>query len=135
MRKTRTPRLLAAVLVSLASGCASSTVIRSDPTGAAVFLNGEKVGLTPYTMTDTKPVGSVTTVLLVKPGCENFTTVLSRSEELDPAPVIFGFCALGVPFFWAMKYRPEHLYELECSGRPAASDVQAALEGKLGSLP
>ncbi len=130
MRETRTLRLLAAAaLASFASGCASSTVIRSDPTGAAVFLNGEKVGMTPYTMTDTKPVGSATTVLLAKPGCENYTTIITRTEELDPAPVIFGFCALGVPFLWAMKYKPEHLYELECSGRPAPPD------GKLGSLP
>src|SRR5512133_1071067 len=115
MHGTKTFKLLSAVvLASFVSGCASSTVIRSNPTGAAVYLNGEKVGTTPYTMTDTKIIGTSTTVRLVKAGCEDFNTVIARTEDLDPAPVILGFC-LGIwPWLWAMKYKPEHNYELEC---------------------
>lgn len=103
-----------AVLVSFASGCASSTIINSNPSGASVYLNGEKVGTTPYTMTDNKIIGTTTTVRLTKAGCEDFNTVISRSEEFDAAPVILGFC-LGIwPWLWAMKYKPSRSYDLEC---------------------
>lgn len=115
---------LVAVTTVLAffSACASSTVIESKPSGAKVFLNGEPVGKTPYTMTDTKFVGSSTTVRLEAEGYEPYTTVISRTEELDVPPLIGGIC-LGVTTFvgfafllWVMKYKPNHTYELAPRG-------------------
>lgn len=100
-------------LLALASGCTASTVIRSKPEGAKVYLNGESVGVTPYTMTDTKIVGSSTTVRLVKEGYDEYNTVISRSEEIDAGPAIAGFLCGIWPWLWAMKYKPERVYELE----------------------
>ena len=42
----------------LFSSCASSTIIDSSPSNATIFVNGEKVGKTPYEHKDTKIVGS-----------------------------------------------------------------------------
>ena len=56
--------------VILFAGCASSTMINSVPSGAKVYINGESVGTTPYLYSDTKVVGSVVNVDLVKDGYE-----------------------------------------------------------------
>ena len=52
----------------LFASCSSSTLIQSSPSGAKVYLNGEYAGVTPYTHTDTKIVGSSTQVRLEKEG-------------------------------------------------------------------
>ena len=72
-------------VVVLLSSCASTTVIQSEPTGASLYLNEQPVGKTPYTMKDTKIVGTKTTIKLKKE---------------------------GYPFIWIMEYNPVHKYEL-----------------------
>lgn len=92
--------------------CASTTIIRTAPSDAKLYLNGEPVGETPYTHTDTKIVGSTNTVRLEKEGYETLTTSFSRNEEADVGAIIGGILVL-VPFLWTMKYKPIHNYELE----------------------
>lgn len=93
------------------TGCASTTMIQSNPNGAKVYLNGEEVGMTPYTHRDTKIVGSTTAVRLEKDGYQTLNTSFSRNEEVDVGAVIGG-CIVWVPFLWTMKYKPIHSYEL-----------------------
>lgn len=110
----RTPgtRLLAALtLAAFTSGCASTTLIRSEPPGAKVYLDGEPVGRTPYTMSDTKIVGTVTRVKLVMDGFEPFEGIIQRNEQFEVGPCIGGALVL-VPWLWIMGYKPDHVYEL-----------------------
>lgn len=93
------------------SGCASSTLITSDPSGAKLYVDGRHVGSTPYNYTDTKIVGSKTTLRLEKEGYEPLNTFFSRTEEVDVGAVIGGIFVWPV-FLWTMKYYPEHYYEL-----------------------
>jgi hypothetical protein len=95
----------------LFSGCASSTMIYSSPEGAKVYLNGEAVGTTPYLHTDTKIVGSTTTVRLEKEGYKPFNTTFARDEAVDVGAIIGGLF-VWVPFLWTMKYKPSHTYEM-----------------------
>jgi len=108
------------------SACASTTVLRSEPSGATVYIDGSKVGKTPYTYSDTKIVGASTQVRLKLEGYEEFQTILSRSEEFQVGPCIGGVFVL-VPFLWVMGYRPEHSYELSplSPAKPAPSNVTA----------
>ena len=108
-------RLTAALTVAAFTGCASSTIIQSQPPGARVFIDGASMGTTPYTMTDTKIVGSSTQVRLEYPGYQPLNTVITRNEEFDVLPCIGGVFVL-VPFLWVMKYRPVHQYELQPGG-------------------
>jgi hypothetical protein len=103
--------LLAASVIFLAS-CTSMTTIQSIPPGAKVYLNDELSGETPYTMSDTKIIGSSTYVRLEKPGFQSFDTVITRTEEIDLGPVVCGFIFTPVWWLWAMKYKPTHTYEL-----------------------
>ncbi|GAP68411.1 protein containing PEGA domain [Bacteroidales bacterium 6E] len=102
--------ILLSLSIILAS-CSSTTLIQSNPSGAKIYVDGEPVGDTPYSHTDTKIVGSTTTVKIVKEGYEPFITSFSRDEEVDVGAVIGGFFVM-VPFLWTMKYKPARTYEL-----------------------
>jgi hypothetical protein len=110
---TTVRRSAAALLcaTTLVAACSSSTVIRSNPSGAKVFLDNAYVGMTPYTLSDKKIVGSSTSVRLEYPGMEPTTFTLSRSEELQIGALIGGLFLL-VPFLWIMGYKGDHTIEL-----------------------
>lgn len=100
------------VITLLFSSCASTTMIESNAVGAQVFLNGEKVGKTPYKHRDMKIVGSTTDVKLEKEGFETLQTSFSRDEKADVGAIIAGVFFL-FPFLWTMKYKPVHNYEMK----------------------
>lgn len=100
----------------LLSGCASTTIINSSPNGAKIYIDGEPVGNTPYTYTDTKIVGSTTPVRLVMEGYEDYNTLLKRNEEANVGAIIGGIFFL-FPFLWTMDYKASHTYELIPSNR------------------
>ena len=114
MKKLITLKTVAIFLAGtiLLSSCASTTMIQSTPSGAKLYLDGENVGKTPYSHTDTKIVGSTTTVRLEKEEYETFNTSFSRIEEADVGAIIGGLL-VWVPFLWTMKYKQSHTYELE----------------------
>ena len=95
----------------LFSSCASSTIIDSSPSNATIFLNGEKVGTTPYRHRDTKIVGSTNQVRIEKEGYKTYTTTFSKNEEIAVGPLIGGFFVL-VPYLWIMKYKEARVYDL-----------------------
>jgi hypothetical protein len=107
---TKAIALLLAVAI-LFSGCASTTLIQSIPGDAKIYIDGQPVGKTPYSHTDTKIVGSTTTVKLVKEGYEDLHTSFSRTEKVDVGAIIGGiFC--WIPFLWTMEYNPIRTYEM-----------------------
>ncbi|VAW30261.1 hypothetical protein MNBD_BACTEROID07-2024, partial [hydrothermal vent metagenome] len=65
----------------LFSSCASTTLIESTPSGARVYLNDQSVGVTPYTMRDSKIVWARTDVKLEKEGYKPFMTTIVKNEE------------------------------------------------------
>jgi hypothetical protein len=105
----------ATTVLAVLQACSSSTVIQSNPSGARLYLNGEPVGTTPYTMSDTKIVGSTTTVRLEYPGYEPTMGAVVRNEEFDVGACIGGVFLL-VPFLWIMSYKPTHTFEMRPMG-------------------
>jgi hypothetical protein len=103
--------MAAGTAAMFSAACASSTMIRSDPSGATVYIDGSRVGQTPYIYEDTKTVSSTTRVKLRKEGYEDFETLIVRNEEFQLGPCIGGFFVL-IPFLWVMGYKPERTYEL-----------------------
>jgi len=86
-------------------------MINSSPAGAKVYINGESVGTTPYLYTDTKILGSVINIDLVKEGYEPLYTSFTRSEQVNAGAIVGGLFFL-FPFLWTMEYKPTHNYEL-----------------------
>jgi hypothetical protein len=106
---------VAAATLLTTAACSSSTVIRSNPSGAKVFLDGQMVGTTPYTMSDTHIVGSSTHIRLEYPGYAPTDASIKRNEEFDVVACIGGVFLL-VPFLWIMGYKADHSYELQPGG-------------------
>ena len=118
MRKKVILQVVAVLLSSviLLSSCASTTIINSAPNGAKLYVDGEPVGTTPYTYSDTKIVGSSTPIRIVMEGYEDFNGLLKRNEEANVGAIIGGFFLL-FPFFWTMDYKTAHTYELTPSNK------------------
>ena len=106
-----------ALLISgfVLSNCTSTTMIRSERSGAKVYADGIYLGRTPVSYSDQKIVGAVTQIRIQEDGCEPQMFNLTRSEHFEVGPCIGGVFVL-VPFLWVMGYNPEHTYELECKG-------------------
>jgi hypothetical protein len=91
--------------------CSSSTVIDSHPQGAKVFVDGSYLGFTPYTYSDTKVVGSRTSLKLSLDGYRDFYTAIHRDQQLNVGALIGGFFLI-VPWAWMMDYRSGYTFEL-----------------------
>ena len=114
MKNARIPfvlMLLVALPILLLTGCTSMTQIQTIPPGAKVYINDEFAGETPFTMFDSKIIGSNSYIRLEKSGYKPFFTVISKTEEFDPGPVVCGFFCWPA-WLWAMRYKPVHVYEL-----------------------
>ncbi|MFT3753966.1 MAG: PEGA domain-containing protein [Paludibacter sp.] len=113
MERKFTSKVMALILaiMVLFSSCSSTTLIQSYPTDARVYIDGEFVGHTPYWYTDTKIMGSITNIDLVKDGYEPLYTSIQRSERINVAAVVGGFYLLA-PFLWSLRYAPVHNYQL-----------------------
>ena len=107
-------QVLFLIATLLVASCSSTTLIMTNDKDAKIYVDSQFVGKGQYTHTDSKMVGSVTTVLLKKEGCEDVPYAFSKNEEFDA-----GACAGGVfflvPFLWIQKYRAIHNYEFECT--------------------
>ncbi len=112
MRNSLRLSILVLASVLFLSACTSMTMIQTVPSGAKVYINDELGGETPFTMTDSKIIGSTTYLRIEKPGYKPFNTVITRTEEIDPGPVVCGFIFTPIWWLWAMKYKPTHTYEL-----------------------
>lgn len=95
----------------LLSSCTSTTRITSEPSGATVYVDGQRVGETPYVHEDSRISFSKTLITLEKPGYEDYHIVLRKDEELDMGAVVGGIL-FQWPFIWTFGYLPEHHYEL-----------------------
>jgi len=112
IRSFKWTTILVVAAILFASGCTSMTQIQTIPPGAKVYINDEMSGETPFTLADTKIVGTTSSIRFEKSGYKSFSTVIVRNEEFDPGPIVCGFIFTPVWWLWAMKYKPVHIYEL-----------------------
>jgi hypothetical protein len=115
MKKINTSGKAIALFIAISilfSSCASTTLIDSVPSGADLYLDGEYAGVTPHYMTDTKLMGTCTTVRIEKENYHGYYGTICRTEDVDPGAIIGGIFFF-FPYFWAMKYKPTHYYSLQ----------------------
>ena len=117
------------------SGCSSTTLIQSVPNGAKLYLDGESVGTTPYSLRDTKITGSSTIIKLIMDDYEPLIATITKDEEINAGAVIGGVFFL-IPFLWTMEYKPVHNYELikQTENKSIIDDKNASITDKLKEL-
>jgi hypothetical protein len=92
-------------------GCASATLIKSNPPGAKLYLDGQLKGETPYTYADRAAAGTMKSVTLKKEDYKDFTGHIKR-EVLSVGALIGGLFFL-IPLIWILEYPPEYTFEME----------------------
>lgn len=124
-------------IVVLFSGCASSTMIKSVPSGAKVYINGEPVGTTPYLYTDTKIIFSPINVDIIKEGYKPVYETFRRDEEFNPGTFVGGIFVWPL-WLWTLDYKSTHTYELvPVSGTEvpeATQEIQYSTSAKVEKL-
>lgn len=68
------------ILILLSSGCMNRTIIRSEPAGAAVFEQGNMLGVTPLVVADFNPVNVCRDFVLELPG---FEMAMVRAQKTE----------------------------------------------------
>jgi hypothetical protein len=101
---------LATVLLFL-SGCASTTLIKSNPLGAKLQVDGRSVGETPHFYTDQAVAGTARTLTMKKEGYKDLSAIIRR-EKLS-VPALIGGIFLIVPFVWIFEYPSQYNFEME----------------------
>lgn len=88
--------------------CTSTTVIRSYPIGAKIYMDNKLVGKTPYEHTDRKWFLGKQRIRIEKKDYETISDTLYRSQEWDIGAILG---ILSLP--WCRKYKSEQFYELK----------------------
>jgi hypothetical protein len=92
-------------------GCVSTTLIKSNPPGAKLQVDGQVVGETPHFYTDKAVAGTMKTVTLKKEGYKDFNGYIER-EKLS-VPALIGGIFLLVPFVWILEYPSQYHFKME----------------------
>lgn len=125
-------RLIGVVLLSVTVGCASTTQIRSVPSGATVkSIEGGTLGVTPLFYSDTNIVNQPKQLTLELAGYEPTPLIIKR-DQWDPGRLVLfvvGGLFLFVPYvglLWSADYSPAYEVQLKPSNSgvaPSAPNV------------
>jgi hypothetical protein len=105
---TRLPSLLWTVSCALALGaCAHTATLESDPPGADVYVDGDRVGVTPFPLEDAPSLGSSYDITLEKDGFEKRTVTLHQDRWVVPMLVAGGLlapCSCGLSLLYGVTH-------------------------------
>jgi hypothetical protein len=93
------------------SGCTCTTLIKSNPPGAEVQVDGNPVGETPCFYTDMAVAGTTRAVTLKKERYKEYNGYIKR--EKFSVPILIAGIFLIVPFVWILEYPPQYNFEME----------------------
>lgn len=108
--------LFPCLILFIFTSCSSSTVIRSNPTGADVYLDGVYYGKTPVEYSDKKVSLSTLSVRLKKEGYREEYLSVPKDGTVKLGPTLCG-CAtlpilLPVAWLWSLGYEKMYIFEL-----------------------
>ncbi len=92
-------------------GCANTTLLKSNPPGAKLQVDGQVVGETPQFYTDKAVAGTVKKVNLKKEGYKDLNGYIKRDKF--SVPMLIGGIFLIVPFIWILEYPTQYYFEME----------------------
>ena len=93
-------------------GCASATIIKSKPSGAKVYLDGEIKGETPYTYTSAGIWGTKKMVVLKKEDYKESVQQIKK-DHVNWVTVIIGALVFYPLLLWGADFPTEYNFEME----------------------
>lgn len=144
MRRALSALSLSAVL-SFSTACSHAVIIDSDPSGAEIKVNGEKIGVAPVTYTETTGWEKVYDIEANKPGYKATRKQVKQQEWNLPVSIAAGGCSLllGTPvtvigavplvgLFWARQLPDRVVVSMDKGGPGAPADSGAAPPSSYG---
>ena len=111
MAAVRKPAALLAALAMSSVACVSRTQIRTDPSGAAVLVDGKYIGTTPVPYADASPMFSEKKIELKLEGYAPVRRAMTiKKDELDVTACLGG-CLL-IPLIWAYGYPASYTFKM-----------------------
>ena len=108
----RTMNTIAILLaVAILSGSASTTIIKSEPATAEIWVDSLKMGQTPYTHTDTDLSFSTKTIQLKKAGYSDLTRVIKR-DQMNTQNAVLSFLCFWPGLLWSWEYPPSYTFSM-----------------------
>ncbi|MBN1297854.1 PEGA domain-containing protein [bacterium] len=93
------------------SGCASTTLINTEPSNAEIWIDGINMGYTPYSHTDTDLSFSTKTVQLKKGGFQDATHVIKR-DQMNVQNTVLSFLCFWPGLLWSWEYPASYTFSL-----------------------
>jgi len=103
--------------------CVSTTQIRAvnpetnnTDDNVKIYIDGQYKGSGLVSYSDTKIVGSTTSISLRKEGCRSEDQMMVRSERVNVGALVGGIFVWPI-LLWVMDYNPSRDYEFQCRSR------------------
>lgn len=108
-------RSLLLIVVAFAAGCASTTVINTQPPGAMVIMDGATWGQTPYAFTETVSVFTKHVVTLHRDGFQDLTAVIA-ADQWQTGKVVLSILCFWPGLFFSTEYAPAYNFTMMPAG-------------------
>lgn len=105
----------------ISTGCASTILLRSEPQGAEIYVDGRSWGTSPVKYTDRRMAGAVHKIELRLEGYETLHATFKRNGDTNVPAAVGGICLF--PLFWVFDYPATALYRLQ----PIDEDLRPSL--------
>jgi hypothetical protein len=111
-------RFAFAVLLVTAAGCASTTVLSTQPPGATVQLDGMMLGQTPFTFTETVSVFTKHMLVMRKDGFEDLSATI-QPDQWQAGKIVLSILCFVPGLFWSTEYPPAYNFVMVPRGAHA----------------
>lgn len=110
----------AAIVMLSIAGCSTMVTIQSDPPGADIILNNQKIGKTPFAVSLSDFAFNNYDVLLKKDGFQDFHGRIAKEPK---AGAIIGGIFFWVPILWCYGPQPYQTFYLAESEKAVGASV------------
>lgn len=103
------------------TGCTTMVTIQSDPPGADIVLNNQKIGKTPFAVPLSDFAFNSYDVLLKKEGFQDFHGRIAKEPKVGA--IIGGFFFGGIPLLWCYGPQPYQTFYLAENDKAVGASV------------
>ncbi|HRW25369.1 MAG TPA: PEGA domain-containing protein [Spirochaetia bacterium] len=111
---------IASIMAISMVGCSTMVTIQSEPPGADIILNNQKVGTTPFAVNLSDFVFTSYDVTLKKDGYADYHGRLAKEAKVG---AIIGGVFIGLPLLWCYGPQPYQTFYLSGSGQASGASV------------
>lgn len=103
------------------TGCSTMVTIQSEPAGADILINNQKIGTTPFAVKLSDFAFNSYDIILKKDGYVDYRGRLTK--EVKVGTLIVGLFLVWVPILWCYGPQPYQTFYLSKTNEPAKASI------------